>query len=225
MTDARLRGEWLTSAAHDALTDAAYRVLHNALMHSAEQGTDGAISERELRFLYPHALDQRVLEELEHAGFWERTASGFQLIGWSTALGQSTAADVAERKAVNAARQARWRAKQATSGARIPAADRERVTEDRQTRDEPSDVTRDEPSDVTHRVGQGRAGPLRASPALKEQRPRANTASRGGGLVTVLPGRECAPGQHRLVEDGSCMLCDIRPGHASTATREREEQS
>ena len=30
-------------------------------------------------------------------------------------------------------------------------------------------------------------------------------------LVTVQPGRHCAPGTHKFVDDGTCLKCDIRP--------------
>lgn len=166
MTDARLRGEWLTAAAHDGLTDAAYRVLHNALMHCAEQGTDGAIATRELRFLYPGVLEQSSLDELEHAGFWERTDSGFQLIGWTTALGQSSAEEVEgyRRNARERQQRRRERLKQgsgATEGS-------QGLNPEVVPRDIPRDVTRD----VTGYVGKDRTGPAR--PVLPERKSRAH---------------------------------------------------
>ncbi|MEV8370143.1 hypothetical protein [Microbacterium sp. NPDC064584] len=212
MTDARLRGEWLTAAAHDGLTDAAYRVLHNALMHSAEQGTDGAIARRELRFLYPGPLDQATLDEIQTAGFWEPVADGYQLIGWADKLGQSTAAEVEHQRARNRAKQERYRTRMA-SGATDQPGDVEGVSAPRGTGDVTGDVT----GYVTGVVGQDRTGPYRASPALSKSRARGSAArsESTGAIITPLPGRRCAPGQHRLLEDGTCMKCDIRPGEAT----------
>lgn len=209
MTDARLRGEWLTAAAHDGLTDAAYRVLHNALMHSNEQGTDGAIERRELRFLYPGPIDQSWLDELEAAGFWEATPTGYQFVGWVDKLGQSTAADVEHQRNRNREKQARWRARNAASTESAPE-DIEAARAARETGDIAGDVT----GYVTGVVGQDRTGPFRASPALKEKRARTSAARAvsGGGMITVLPGKPCAPGEHKLVSDGTCLRCDIRPG-------------
>lgn len=162
MTDARLRGEWLTAAAHDGLTDAAYRVLHNALMHSAEQGTDGAIARRELRFLYPGTIDQAWLDELEAAGFWERAAAGYQLIGWSTDLGQSTAAEVAEYR--QKARDRQRKRRNALRTAQQTAAPGEALSAEVVTRDVTPDVTRD----IARDVGTARTGPDRTGTATDE---------------------------------------------------------
>ena len=157
MTDARLRGEWLTAAAHDGLSDAAYRVFHNALMHSAEQGTDGAIARRELRFLYPGVLDQSTLDEIERAGFWERTTDGYQLIGWATTLGQSTAAEVAEYR--QKARDRQRKRRNAVRTAQDANPDGEALSAAVVTRDVTSNVTRDIARDVgKDRTGQERQG-------------------------------------------------------------------
>lgn len=115
MTDARLKGEWLTAASHDRLSDQAYRVLHNALMRSAEEGTDGAIDQRDLRWLYPGPIDQAWLDELEAAGFWERTANGYQFIDWAGKLGQSTQAQVETYRSKARERMRKLRATRATS--------------------------------------------------------------------------------------------------------------
>lgn len=112
MVDARLRGEWLTAAAHDGLSDPAYRVFHNALMHCNEQGTDGAIALRELRFLYPGPIDQAWLDEIAAAGFWERDDSGYLFVDWGGKLGQSTARDVEAQREKNRERKRNQRARE-----------------------------------------------------------------------------------------------------------------
>lgn len=158
MTDARLKGEWLTAPAHDGLSDAAYRILHNALMHSNEQGTDGAISMRELRFLYPGKIDPSWLDELEAAGFWQRNKDGYLLVGWSERLGQSSAAEVEAYRAGNRERQRRRRAglraaREVASGGNEPPSDSKAVRS--------PGVTRDVTGDVAHDVGQARTGQAR----------------------------------------------------------------
>jgi hypothetical protein len=186
MTDARLKGEWLTAAAHDALTDAAYRVLHNALMHSAEQGTDGAIATRELRFLYPGSLDPSVIAEIEAAGFWERTDVGLQLIGWSTTLGQSSALEVEQYR-----RNARERQQRRRDRLKAPL---NSEGSDSVTRERSRDVTRD----VTGYIGKDRTGPDR--PVL-------------AGRKTVRARADCAKDGHLMDVDGITCLradCDYR---------------
>lgn len=195
MTDARLRGEWLTAAAHDGLTDAAYRVLHNALMHSAEQGTDGAISTRELRFLYPGALADGILDELVHAGFWEQTLEGYQLIGWDTVLGQSTASEVEQyRRNSRERQQRRRRALKEAQDAKAP-------TEGLRT----EVVTRDNTRDVAGYVGKDRTGPDR--PVLAKRNTRARH-------------HDCASDGHRLDPDGvTCLRCEFRDRDRQEALR------
>lgn len=166
MTDARLKGEWLTAAAHDGLSDAAYRVLHNGLMHSAEQGTDGFIATRELRFLYPGPIDPAILDEIAIAGFWEKTPSGYQFIDWAGKLGQSTAVDVEKQREANRQRK---RTQRAREKARRDATDdppRDENTPERATAPETApqaaraeESQRDTRRDVTVGVGQDRQTP------------------------------------------------------------------
>lgn len=176
MTDARLKGEWLTAPAHDGLTDAAYRVLHNALMHSAEQGTDGAITRRELRFLYPGTLEPAVLTEISDAGFWEPTDDGYQLLGWSTTLGQSTAADVEQYRTAARERQRRKRDRDRTQTPTSPTTSAALAAENTPPGGETPDSAHDDAQhdlsrrdahrDVTRDVGQDRTGqarPVRSS--------------------------------------------------------------
>jgi hypothetical protein len=215
MTDARLKGEWLTAAAHDGLSDPAYRVLHNALMHSAEQGTDGVITARQLRFLYPGTLKIEWLEELIDAGFLERTSDGYLLLGWSTTLGQSTAADVEAYRAKNRERQRkhRERQRQSTDGAPTEPTDSDETRPggpryadatiptlrlDPSRSDNTRDVTRDE----TVNVGQARRGEDRPSPRLSEKRrtrPRSHDCGRDGHVMDAA-GITCLKCEYRDVD-------------------------
>lgn len=170
MTDARLKGEWLTAPVHDGLSDAAYRIFHNALMHSAEQGTDGLITTRELRFLYPGRIDPAWLDELASAGIWEATGDGYQLIGWSDVLGQSTAAEVEAYRAGNRERQRRRRERQRAASNDRARGDSsftgpEAASPPQATRDLTGGVTRDSSRDLPHDVGKARTGTARPSPS------------------------------------------------------------
>lgn len=203
MTDARLRGEWLTAPAHDGLSDAAYRVFHNALMHSNEQGTDGAIATRELRFLYPAAIKLEVLAEIEAAGFWERTESGYQLLGWSTTLGQSTAEAVEENRRRARERMQRVRdQRRTTQGA---------LDEFESPRSEVvlRNVRPNNTANPTRNVGQDRTGPEGGLPAYSRSRAGASARAKSGPTLVDIR-RDCAEGRHRLVSDGSCMHCEYR---------------
>jgi hypothetical protein len=240
MTDARLKGEWLTAAAHDALSDAAYRVLHNALMHSAEQGTDGAIARRELRFLYPGTLAPAVLDEITAAGFWEPAGDGYQLIGWSTTLGQSSAADVEQYRTAARERQRRKRDRDRqtptattpadalaaentpSGGTTTPAAPRA-AQRDLSRRDTERDGTRD----VTGDVGKDRTGQDRPVSVLAEE--HLDTAFQGGERTETRESVDQATGE--ILDDGGAIVaelieydpdaepplfCDRHPGGSST---------
>lgn len=210
MVDARLKGEWLTAPAHDRLSDPAYRVLHNALMFANEQGTDGLIEERALRYLYPGPIADEWLEELVAAGFWFRDDSGsYQLIGWTTTLGQSTAADVEYQRE-------RSRRKQRAYRDRVRAAEHvalaaENASAQAHTGARPSRppraarVTGHDPGYVTGVVGQDRTGPERTSPVLSSERARPSGAR----------GHDCSTDGHKLVADGTCAVCEYRPEVAS----------
>ncbi len=43
-------------------------------------------------------------------------------------------------------------------------------------------------------------------------------------MNTVVPGARCAPGTHRLVRDGTCMRCDLRPGEADPSPSAEPER-
>lgn len=204
MVDARLRGEWLTSLAHDRLSDPAYRVLHNALMWSAEQGTDGAIDARALRYLHPRPVESTWLDELTAAGFWEPLADGgFQMLGWDTDLGQSTAADVNHQRERNRNKQRAYRERvSATSHAAVTAEDSGRDTSDapRQSKAlRTGVVTGNKTGNVTGVVGKARRGPKRASPGPLS-----------GDARTAQRGHDCALDGHKLVRDGTCAVCEYR---------------
>lgn len=190
MTDARLKGEWLTAAAHDELSDVAYRIFHNALMHCAEQGTDGALAKRELRFLYPSEVPSAALDELVEAGFWELTdAGGYQFIDWGGKLGQSTAAEVEGNRKRARERSQRYRDKK--NGTETTPA----TSQGRGSTPATGDVTRDVRSDVTVHVGRtGQAGQDRVLPVHAKK------------LSAVES--NCAAGRHKLLGDGTCMHCE-----------------
>ncbi|WP_292815578.1 hypothetical protein [Microbacterium sp.] len=162
MVDARIKGEWLTQAAHDSLSDAAYRIFHNGLMHAAEQGTNGAVDERELRFLYPRAIDPAWLEEIEAAGFWARTAAGYQFIDWSGALGQSTAQDVDKQREANRNRKRAQRAREKA------VKDGDTATDAAQGNTREAPARENEPNPPTTHAGKNEG--VTSSPSQRESR-------------------------------------------------------
>lgn len=204
MVDARLKGEWLTSLTHDRLSDPAYRIFHNALMWANEQGTDGLIDARALRYLYPQAIEPAWLDELTAAAFWEPVDGGFLMLGWDTVLGQSTAENVELQRERN-------RIKQQAHRERVRAVAHVAVAADAasgRTAASPRPIRARKSSGVTGYVtpvvGQDRTGPERTSPVLSKK--RAHEAPRG---------HECNRDGHKLVADGTCAVCEYRPEIAS----------
>jgi len=110
MTDSRLPGRWLTDDTMDSLSDRAWRTFTGSLMWSNEQGTDGAIPARSLRFLHPLGVDPPTTDELVAARLWARTKTGVQVRGW-VEMGQETAAKVQQRREANRLKSSRHRAK------------------------------------------------------------------------------------------------------------------
>jgi hypothetical protein len=113
MTDANLKDPWLGDPRFDALSDKAWRVFTSGLMWANRQGTDGDIPQRYLAHLHPDGTGETELFELDRAGIWETTASGKKFIGWIDQLGQSSAETVEHRKAMNRAKAAQKRARDA----------------------------------------------------------------------------------------------------------------
>lgn len=134
MTDARLKGVWLNTPKFDELSDAAWRVFTGALMWSAQQGTDGLVPERYARLLHPHGDQPDAFDDIERAGLWVHVESGYQMVGWETDLGQSSAEQVDKYKKDAAARQSKYRESKAVKSV-----------------SETGDVTRD----ITRYVGTG----------------------------------------------------------------------
>lgn len=213
MTDARLKGEWLTAAAHDGLSDAAYRIFHNALMHSNEQGTDGAIDRRELRFLYPEAITDDHLQELVDAGFWERTEAGFQFLGWSDGLGQSTRVDVEAMRESNRKRKARQRERERAildqtgpSGSHGPSGASEGFRSPKSHRDSQGESR----ESVTVGVGQDRTGQDRPPGGGLPVRSKRRAGARGRALQPV---PDCNIDGHQMDKQGITCLrpnCEYR---------------
>lgn len=110
MTDSRLPGRWLTDDTMDSLSDRAWRTFTGSLMWSNEQGTDGAIPTRSLRFLHPLGVDAPTTDELVAARLWTRTKTGVQVRGW-VEIGQETAAKVQQRREANRLKSSKYRSK------------------------------------------------------------------------------------------------------------------
>lgn len=99
MTDARLPGRWLTSPVMESLSDAAWRVYTAALMHSAEQETDGLILKGSLRLLHPDGTHTKANAELVAKGLWKPEGTGFRVCDWSDTQSTSTQLKTARENA------------------------------------------------------------------------------------------------------------------------------
>lgn len=146
MADARLRAAWLGQMRFDDLSDTAWRVFTGALMWSVENGTDGLIPARYTRYLHPDGDQPAAFDELADAEIWTATPAGFQLTGWDTDLGQSTAEQIEKYRedARERQRKRRERAKK-TQEAQNP--------EPAGSTPDPGSVTPNVPSNVTQNVG------------------------------------------------------------------------
>jgi hypothetical protein len=146
MTDARMPGHWLYDASLDGLSDRAWRTFVGSLMWSNDQGTDGHLPPRALRFLYPDGVDDATAAELIDAGKWKRLPSGYLVLGWRDS--QTLAATVQKQREHNRARQQAYRDRHAEVSNPDPV-----------TGDIPSDVTRDVTGNATgNALGQDRQG-------------------------------------------------------------------
>lgn len=183
MTDSRLPGHWLTDMRYADLTDRAWRVLCGALMWSNEQGTDGIIPTRYLRNLHPDGDVDAAIAELEAAGILIRTDDGITLPGWSDPRGlrQSTSAQVEQYRSRKAANQSAYRQRRRSDSAS---------------------------GHVTGNVGEGFS--TRKASAYVTGNTTGNVTGHAGPLVTVKPGSDCGPGNHRRLADGTCTRCDSR---------------
>lgn len=184
MADARLRGAWLGKMRFDDLSDTAWRVFTSALMWSTEQGTDGAIPARYVRFLHPDGEQPEAVEELVAAGLAKRVDDGLELIDWAGELGQSTAEQVEEYKR-NARERQRKRRQRVASQSNEQGAGESPADESQAVRDDsaPRDVTANVTRDITRDVGPGP----------------------GKELKSIAPSRFCA--RHPEGTDSPCTPC------------------
>ena len=167
MTDARLPGRWLTDPRMDSLSDRAWRIWTNALMFSAEQGTDGLVIRRSFRYLHEHGVEARVLDELLDAGLVEITDdAALQVVDWAGSAGQSPDARVQQQRLANRERQARSRARR----------------KDKDMGDTTGDVTRYDGGE--DRRGQDRTGEAQEHAGVRENvTPMWETRQPGSGVL------------------------------------------
>lgn len=116
MTDTRLPEQWLNNPKFDELSDTAWRVFTGGLMWSNSNATDGAIPSRYLRMLHPDGEKPNAIQELVAAGLWGESNGNYQVLDW-VGLGQSTAAEVEERKEANRKRAQTYRDREAAKKA------------------------------------------------------------------------------------------------------------
>lgn len=180
MTDARLPAEWLTDPRFDALSDRAFRTYCGSLMWSNEQGTDGELTRRSLRFFHPDAVDSATIGELIDMGLWEPLPGGDSLLvsNWE-GMGQEYAATIEWRKKQARERQQKWREAQGKKGKK--EAPRSEVVTD--------DVT----DPVTRDVGQERTETVTGT-----ETGTADRTSDDGEATRVTNWNARKPGQGRL---------------------------
>lgn len=150
MADARLRSEWLGQMVYEDLSDAAWRIFTSGLMWCVENGTDGEIPKRYLRYLHPDGRLDAANVELVQAGLWTERSETFLFVDWVGKLGQSTNAQVEAYRERNRAKQERHRERarqrQAAQDATPPTSDAQSATHNPVTA----------PGDVTPSVGKGK---------------------------------------------------------------------
>jgi hypothetical protein len=233
MVDARLPAEWLGSIRIDNLSDRAFRVLAGALMWCNGQGTDGAVPARYTKYLHPDGDDPAAFDELEQAGLWKHLDDGYRLVGWSSALRQSTAEEVERYREGARRRQKEYRDRQRGAPATSPPP---RATSGRATRD----VTHNAARDVMANVGSGSLTPTDKKRSAYRTRDatdhvtddadspfcakhpggtsepcgacaRARTALEARQNRLTINGWDCTVDGHKLVTDGTCAVCAFRP--------------
>lgn len=110
MTDARLHPTFLTNPKIDNLSDAAFRVYVNGVVHAASQETDGHLARRALRLLHPDPIDLLVIADaLRSAGLWESADGGWSVHDFREY--QTSKAQAEARREMARLRQVKSRAK------------------------------------------------------------------------------------------------------------------
>ncbi|MDJ0337625.1 hypothetical protein [Cryobacterium sp. PH31-O1] len=175
MADARLQSHWLNNPEFDDLSDAAWRVLTGALMWSNGRGTDGIIPARYLRMLHPDGEQPEAFRQLEVAGLWIKTATGYQLIEWVKLLGQSTADTVEHNKEMNRIKQQKWRDEQSKKAGK---------TSPSFTPTPSVDVTDDVTGYVTGHVGQDKTETETAKDVVSSASEEVETVNQRTGEVS-----------------------------------------
>ena len=203
----------------DDLSDRAFRVLAGALMWCNGQGTDGEIPARYTKYLHPDGDDAEAFDELARAGIWRRSDAGFILSGWSDELRQSTAAEVQRYRESSRRRQQEYRDRQRALAAHSRGVPVTRNATGNVTSDVgsgPSGESNSKRASVTRAVTRNADSPFCAKHPSGTLDPCGACARARVALEArknVLPGLgwDCSVDGHKLVVDGSCAVCDIRP--------------
>ena len=222
MVDARLSADWLGSIRFDDLSDRAFRIFAGALMWSNKHGTDGHVPTRYTRYLHPDGTDLDAFTELEDAGLWAAVDDGFQLVGWSSELHQSTAAEVEKYRESARQRQRAYRERQKDSvhGALGQTSERSGPLRD---------VTRDGNGRLREHVGKGsriiRAHELESAEAYATGNTERDV-TRHAPNPGFPPSPFCAEHPHGTLEPcGACARArvmfssQVRPAGATDASR------
>jgi len=207
MTDARLKGGWLTAMRYADLDDTTWRVFTSALMWCAENGTDGRIPTRYLRALHPDGPRPDAHDALAAAGLWRATADGYELVGWADELGQSTAQQVEAYKSGNRERTRRLRERRAAA-----ARDVARDTTVDTTAHETDDVTRDTTPNVGIGLGISEGSKSRSYPQVAREQSTTTRPPRKSEITN-----ECKKHPERIIP---CERCAEESRTATATTKE-----
>ena len=168
----------------DSLSDTAWRVLTGGLMWCAENGTDGDIPSRYVKYLHPDGEKPDANLELVKAEIWIHSTTGYLFIDWNGALGQSTAAEVAAYRQNARERSRRYRDSQRKKlEDKTTKALPQGLKPEDVMRDATSDVTRDVRAHVGEGIGEGEAVDSEAGLAW-ETKPIPASASGSPGSVS-----------------------------------------
>lgn len=206
MVDARLRAAWLGMMKFDDLSDTAWRVFTGALMWCVENGTDGLVPSRYLKYLHPDGEQPAAFDDLIAAAIWESTPAGYQLLGWATDLGQSTAEQIEKyrdeaRERMRKRRQAAAkRAQDAREAAEKQDSDQTPTpaSSSRVTGSDTPNVPMNVRTNVGENVGIGTATATATATANTKNQPPDKSNPRTDQRVSAWPARQ--PGSDRWYE-------------------------
>lgn len=193
VVDARLPERWLLDERMYGLSDSAWRLFTGALMWCNQQQTDGVLTTRAYRFMYPDVVTEDMVAELVSEELWRTTSTGFVVADWTVT--QTAAADLAARreKSRRTTKESRAKAQERPTSATTEAAEHvtEHVTGHLTGHVTGHDLGKDRPGQG--RTGQDRPGhegaeaPFQVSGPHALSTSRARESSKAAWLTVAIP--------------------------------------